>query len=57
MRYLICPVCEANVDPGELVGGICIDCAEREEKDKDKHRRVELMLTSRDFRQMELEGI
>lgn len=57
MRYLVCPICKGNVDPGELVGGICTDCADQEEKDEDTHRRVELMLVSRDFRQMELEGI
>ena len=56
MRYLVCPVCKGNVDPGELVGGICIDCAEMEEKDEDTHCRVERMLVSRDFRQMELEA-
>lgn len=57
MRYLECPVCHGNVDPGELIGGICIDCAEKEEKEKDAKRRVKLMLTSKNFRQMELEGI
>lgn len=56
MRYLVCPVCKGNVYPGELVGGICIDCAERKEKGEDTHRRVERMLVSRDFRQMELEA-
>ena len=57
MRYLECPACHANVDPGELVGGICIDCAEKEEKKNDKRHRLKLMLISRDFSQMELEGI
>lgn len=57
MRYLECPVCHANVDSGELIGGICIDCAEKEERKKDSRHHLKLMLASRDFRQMELEGI
>lgn len=57
MRYLECPVCHGNVDPGEIVGGICIDCADKETKERDKKHRVKLMLMSGDFMQMRLEGI
>lgn len=57
MRYMECPVCNGNVDPGEIVGGICIDCAEKETKERDRKHRVKLMLISTDFHQMELKVI
>ena len=57
IRYLECPVCHGNVDPGEIVGGICIDCAKKETKERDRKHRVKLMLISTDFHQMELKVV
>lgn len=26
----VCNICESNCDAGELIGGICLECAEKE---------------------------
>lgn len=30
MHSYECSVCGANCDPGELVGGVCVDCLEEQ---------------------------
>ena len=55
MRYAECPICHGHVDAGELVNGICLDCLEKKEKEKDIQYRMQKMVMSRDYKQMEME--
>lgn len=55
MRYSECRICGSHVDAGELVNGICLDCLEEKEKEKDIQYRMQKMVMSRDYKQMEME--
>ena len=35
-----CKKCKANVDAGELVGGVCDDCREKTEKQESYFKQV-----------------
>ena len=36
-----CSVCGANCDPGELVGGVCLECIEKQ--------KIEIMMQNKVF--------
>ena len=55
MRHSECRICGSHVDAGELVNGICRDCLEEKEKEKDIQYRMQKMVMSRDYKQMEME--
>lgn len=55
MKYNECRICGSHVDAGELVNGICLDCLEEKEKEKDIQYRMQKMVMSRDYKQMEME--
>lgn len=55
MRYSECRICGSHVDAGELVNGICLDCLEEKEKEKDIQYRMQKMVMSRNYKQMEME--
>ena len=55
MKYNECRICSSHVDAGELVNGICLDCLEEKEKEKDIQYRMQKMVMSRDYKQMEME--
>ena len=40
MKYNECRICGSHVDAGELVNGICLDCLEEKEKEKDIQYRL-----------------
>ena len=42
------------MDAGELINGICLDCLEEREKEKDIQYRMQQMVMAKDFRQMEV---
>ena len=54
MKYSKCRVCGGHVDAGELINGICLDCLEEREKEKDIQYRMQQMVMAKDFRQMEV---
>lgn len=55
MRYNECRICDSHVDAGELVNGICLDCLEEKEKEKDIQYRMQKMVMARDYKQMDME--
>ena len=55
MKYNECRICGSHLDAGELVNGICLDCLEEKEKEKDIQYRMQKMVMSRDYKQMEME--
>lgn len=48
-----CKICNGNCDPGEVVGGVCMECAEEEQQRQIRAAFVARMINS-PFRQMEL---
>ena len=57
MHYRVCNCCGGHVDAGELVNEICEECRSEQEKRKDASYRMELLVRSKDFKQMELEEL
>lgn len=43
MRNYECRVCGDLCDPGELTGGICIECREKEELETAMHGRAGML--------------
>ncbi len=52
-----CKKCKANVDAGELVGGVCDDCREEEKKEKDIQYHFNKLVMATNFKQLELEEL
>lgn len=54
-----CDICGCNYDHGELTGGVCGDCREREKQRKIQADAVRRMLYAPCYHQMklELEGV
>lgn len=50
----ICVICKGNCDSGELVGGICPECQEKERLDQERKGIIRRMLNG-PFIQMEME--
>ena len=57
MHYRVCNCCGGHVDAGELVNEICEECRSEQEKRKDASYRMELLVRSKNFKQMELEEL
>ena len=55
MKYNECRICGGHVDAGELVNGICLDCMEEREREKDIQYRMQKMVMSREYKQMDME--
>ena len=45
------------MDAGELINGICLDCLEEREKEKDIQYRMQKMVMSKDYKQMNMEEL
>lgn len=41
-----CRKCGGNCDPGEIVGGICIECMEQERQMQIRHEHAVRIITS-----------
>ena len=48
-----CKICHGNCDPGEIVGGICLDCIEDRNKRIDREDTIDRMMNS-PYEQMEM---
>ena len=55
MKYHVCRGCGDHLDAGEAVNGYCRDCLEEKEKRKDIEYRMQRMVASKEFKQMEME--
>jgi hypothetical protein len=55
MKYQVCRGCGDHLDAGEAVNGYCRECLEEKEKRKDIVYRMQCMVASKDFKQMEME--
>jgi hypothetical protein len=51
---LTCRLCNCNCDPSDLIGGVCDDCREQEEREQEKQREMSRIMTA-EFKQMRLE--
>ncbi len=52
-----CKKCKANVDAGELVGGVCDGCREEEKKEQDIQYHFNKLVMATNFKQLELEEL
>lgn len=46
MNSYICSVCGGNCDPGELIGGICIECLEEKRIAVETHNKIASLLNA-----------
>lgn len=47
MRHqYICSKCQGMVDPGELVGSVCIECLEAEQREQERSSRMVQIMNS-----------
>lgn len=55
---VVCKVCGGNFDNGELVGGICQECAEEERQRQIRASAVAKMMNSQSYQmEMKLEEV
>lgn len=50
---VVCRKCRGNYDPGEIIGGICMDCLEEEKQEQLRQSRITRVMNSSSY-QMEL---
>ncbi len=53
---LTCRMCNCNCDPGDLRDGVCDDCREMEQKERDRKMEMSRLLNTK-FEQLRLEDI
>lgn len=53
MKGIERPICHGRCDPGEMIGGICLECREEEEQRIVRRDNVVSMMNS-PFKQLEL---
>lgn len=46
MKGIECPICHGRCDPGEMIGGICLECREKEEQRQNSVDRVSKVMNS-----------
>lgn len=51
---LTCRMCSCNCDPGDLVNGICDDCREAEQQERERKQELSRLLNA-ECEQMGLE--
>ena len=35
MKGIECPICHGRCDPGEMIGGVCLECREEERQEEE----------------------
>lgn len=53
MKGIECPICHGRYDPGEMIGGVCLECREEERQRIVRRDNVVRMMNS-PFKQLEL---
>lgn len=53
MKGIECPICHGRCDPGEMIGGICLECREEETQRIIRSNNVNRIMNS-PFFQMEM---
>lgn len=46
MKGIECPICHGRCDPGEMIGGVCLECREKEEQRQNSVDRVSKVMNS-----------
>ena len=46
MKGIECPICHGRCDPGEMIGGVCLECREKEEQRQNSADRVSRVMNS-----------
>lgn len=46
MKGIECPICHGRCDPGEMIGGVCLECREKEEQRQNSADRVSRVINS-----------
>ena len=53
MKGIECPICHGRCDPGEMIGGVCLECREKEEQRQTCEDKLSKVMNS-PFKQLEL---
>lgn len=51
MKGIECPICHGRCDPGEMIGGVCLECREEEEQRQTSADRVSKVMNG-DYKQL-----
>ena len=54
MKGIECPICHGRCDPGEMIGGVCLECREEERQQIIRRRSVAQIMSSPCY-QMEMQ--
>lgn len=46
MKGIECPICHGRCDPGEMIGGVCLECREEERQRIVRRDNVVRMMNS-----------
>lgn len=58
MRYRECRWCHGRCDPGEMIGGVCLECREEERQQIIRKRSVAQIMSSPCYQmEMQLEAM
>ena len=53
MKGIECPSCHGRCDPGEMIGGVCLECREEERQQIIRKRSVAQIMSSQ-YEQLEI---
>ena len=54
MKGIECPICHGRCDPGEMIGGVCLECREEERQQIIRKRSVAQIMSSQ-YEQLEID--
>ncbi|WP_337539254.1 hypothetical protein [Suilimivivens sp.] len=58
MKGIECPSCHGRCDPGEMIGGVCLECREEERQQIIRKRSVAQIMSSPCYQmEMQLEAM
>lgn len=43
MKGIECPICHGRCDPGEMIGGVCLECREEERQEEERQEEERQM--------------
>lgn len=46
MKGIECPICHGRCDPGEMIGGVCLECREKEEQRQTSEDKLSKVMNS-----------
>lgn len=47
MKGIECPICHGRCDPGEMIGGVCLECREEERQEEERQMKKQSLFIMR----------